>query len=140
MLILVQLRRPALDDERRRANTAAANVGERPQVIVHERDRASPLVLLGLGTSRREHLPLAEEADLLEEPLERRSRQQADESTERDRDDTERERDAPFATADPSDLERSTTNEDDDDLDADFCGRCKRTDDEATEEKTHREE
>ena len=91
MLILIQLRRSTLDDERRRPDATTADIGERPQVVVHERDRASPLVLLGLGTGRREHLLLAEESDLLEKPLERRSRQQTDESTEWDRDDTERE-------------------------------------------------
>ena len=76
----------------------------------------------GAGRGGRERGRVAgKEANGTEDLLARAIGDEADESAERNRDEAESERDTPFTASDASDGEGRATNEDNQELSADFC-------------------
>lgn len=107
----------ALADEGRCTHTCATNVAEEIEVITNELNSLVPFLVLG---GREDGRRIPHQPDLDEEALRRLIGNAAEEGTERNRDDTESERDSPLFAANSGYLERSTANEDDQNLNGNF--------------------
>lgn len=118
MVILLQPCLPTLKNERRRPDTATADVGERAQVIANHGDGTTPTFSVWPGN--RKNFGLAHEADELEEFFERFVRKETDNNTPRNGDESKSERNSPFPSADRSNLEGRAANKYNDDLDYNF--------------------
>lgn len=107
----------ALADEGRCTHTSPTDVAEEIEVITNELDSLIPFLVLS-GRDNGRGIP--HQPSLDEEALCGLVGNAAEEGSERNRDDTESERDSPLFAANSSYLERSTANEDDQNLNGNF--------------------
>ena len=107
----------ALADEGRSTHTCTTNIAEEIEVITNELDGLIPFLIL---SGRENGRGIPHQPNLDEEALRGLVGNAAEEGTERNRDDTESERDSPLFAANSGYLERSTANEDDQNLNGNF--------------------
>jgi hypothetical protein len=117
-VLLVEACLSALDDEGRRPQTTPTEIGESAQIVLDQADGSVPATLFGLG--RENFCRVTHQTDKFEETEEGFVGHEPDENTPWDGNKSERQRDTPFPSANSSNLERSTADEDNDNLDNNF--------------------